>query len=98
MKKRLLEYLVCPSCGGEIRLLSVARLEGDEILDGDLDCVSCSRHFPILRGVPRFAELSQIEADKAATASNFGWQWQHFTQADEQYDEQFLGWIAPVEP
>ncbi|HEX8920604.1 MAG TPA: class I SAM-dependent methyltransferase, partial [Pyrinomonadaceae bacterium] len=30
--------------------------------------------------------------------ANFGWQWQHFTQADEQYEEQFLGWIAPVEP
>ncbi len=98
MKQRLLEYLVCPSCSGEIRLLSVARGEGDEILEGDLDCASCSRHFPVVRGVPRFAELSKIEADKAATASNFGWQWQHFTQADEQYDEQFLGWIAPVEP
>ncbi|HEU4870512.1 MAG TPA: class I SAM-dependent methyltransferase, partial [Pyrinomonadaceae bacterium] len=28
----------------------------------------------------------------------FGWQWQHFTQEDERYAEQFLGWIAPVTP
>jgi len=28
----------------------------------------------------------------------FGWQWTHFTQADERYAEQFLAWIAPVRP
>ena len=39
-----------------------------------------------------------MEADKAATAENFGWQWQHFTHEDERYAEQFLGWIAPVRP
>jgi SAM-dependent methyltransferase len=98
MKQKLLQYLVCPSCGGRVRLLSVASVEEGEILEGVLDCASCAGHFPILRGVPRFAELSQVEADKAATAANFGWQWQHFTQADDQYEEQFLGWIAPVEP
>jgi SAM-dependent methyltransferase len=98
MKQRLLQFLACPSCGGEIRLLSVARDEEGEIMEGDLDCASCARHFPVVRGVPRFAELDKVEADKAATAANFGWQWQHFTQADDQYEEQFLGWIAPVEP
>lgn len=98
MKQRLLQFLVCPSCNGEIRLLSVARVEGEEILEGDLDCAACARHYPVVRGVPRFAELNKVEADKAATAANFGWQWQHFTQKDEQYEDQFLGWIAPVEP
>ncbi len=98
MKLRLLEYLSCPFCHGEIRLLSVARREEAEILEGDLDCARCARHFPVVRGIPRFAELSKLEADKAATAANFGWQWQHFTQADDRYEEQFLGWIEPVEP
>jgi SAM-dependent methyltransferase len=97
MKTRLLQYLACPSCGATIRLLSVAKSEGQEILEGDLDCAGCGRHFPVVRGVPRFADLSAIEAEKAATASNFGWQWQHFTQRDERYEEQFLGWVAPVE-
>lgn len=99
MKQRLLEYLACPSCGGEIRLLSVARSEGGgEILEGDLDCALCARHYPVVRGVPRFADLSTVEADKAATAANFGWQWQHFTQGDERYADQMLGWLAPVTP
>jgi SAM-dependent methyltransferase len=98
MKHRLLEYLACPSCGGEIGLFSVTRSEGDEIMDGELACAECARHFAIVRGVPRFADLDQLEAEKAATAANFGWQWQHFTQEDERYAEQFLGWIAPVKP
>jgi len=49
-----------------------------------------------VRGVPRFASLETVAEDKAATAANFGWQWQHFTQFDEKYEQQFLGWIAPV--
>ncbi|HVG34236.1 MAG TPA: methyltransferase domain-containing protein, partial [Pyrinomonadaceae bacterium] len=99
MKQKLLPYLACPACGGEIRLLSVARREDDgEILEGDLDCALCDRHFPVVRGVPRFAALDEVEQEKAQTAANFGWQWQHFTQEDERYTEQFLGWIAPVRP
>jgi SAM-dependent methyltransferase len=99
MKQKLLPYLACPACGGEIRLLTVSRREDDgEILEGDLDCASCARHFAIVRGVPRFAALDEVETEKAQTAANFGWQWQHFTQQDERYTEQFLGWIAPVRP
>ena len=98
MKQRLLQYLGCPSCGGEIRLLSVAQVEGAEVLEGDLDCAACGKHFPVVRGVPRFASLDEVEKDKAATASSFGWEWQHFTHEDERYGDQFLGWIAPVKP
>jgi SAM-dependent methyltransferase/uncharacterized protein YbaR (Trm112 family) len=98
MKQKLLEYLACPACGGEIRLLSIAKRDGAEIIEGELDCAACAAHFPIVRGVARFSALSEVEQEKAATATNFGWQWQHFTQQDEKYEEQFLGWIAPVEP
>ena len=96
MRQRLLQYLACPSCGGEIRLLSVAAGAGDEVLEGDLDCAGCPRRFPVVRGVPRFVKHSELGADKTATAANFGWQWRHFTEEDERYAEQFLGWIAPV--
>jgi SAM-dependent methyltransferase len=96
MKKRLLQYLACPECNGEIRLLSVVKEEAGEILEGNLECGVCARRFPIVRGVPRFADLEKIEEDKAATASSFGWEWQHFTQEDERYGEQMLGWIDPV--
>lgn len=76
--------------------MEVAKREGPEILEGELKCAGCGRCFPIVRGVPRFADLTQIEADKADTASSFGWEWQHFTQEDHRYREQMLGWLDPV--
>ena len=67
-------------------------------MEGQLACDSCAQSFPIVRGVPRFAATEDLAPDKAATAENFGWQWQHFTHGDDLYAEQFLGWIAPVRP
>ena len=98
MKERLLQYLSCPSCAGAIALTSADGREGSEIIEGELSCATCARTWPVLRGVPRFAEIEAVADDKAATAERFGWQWQHFTQADDKYDQQFLGWIAPVTP
>ena len=95
LKKSLLAYLICPSCEGALDL-SVDTTEAEEIMEGELRCLACSSAFPIRSGIPRFANLEQVESDKLATATNFGWQWQHFTQEDERYAEQFLGWIAPV--
>ena len=93
-----MEYLACPSCAGEIRLRSVAEKDGIEIISGELECAECQRHFEILRGIPRFADLDNIDAEKQATADKFGWSWQEFSHEDEKYDEEFLGWIAPVQP
>ncbi len=98
MKQKLLEYLRCPACATAMDLASVARTEGNEIIEGQLGCLSCGRKFPIRRGIPRFAIPKELEKDKAATAENFGWQWQHFTQTEIFYSNQFLGWIAPVRP
>lgn len=98
MKQKLLDYLRCPSCAGKILLASISRSEDAEIMEGQLACESCANSFPIVRGVPRFAMPDKVDADKAATAENFGWQWQHFVQSDELYADQFLGWIAPVTP
>ncbi len=97
MKKSLLAYLICPSCAGALDL-STGKTEAEEIIEGELRCLSCSSSFPITSGIPRFANLDHVESDKRETASNFGWQWQHFTQEDARYAEQFLGWITPVTP
>lgn len=88
---------MCPACDGSLTL-SVSRTEDAEIIEGELRCGACASSFPITCGIPRFAELAAVEQDKQATAENFGWQWQHFTETDERYAEQFLGWIAPVMP
>jgi SAM-dependent methyltransferase len=97
LKEKLLSYLACPSCNGLFEL-SVKSREDAEIMEGALRCNSCAASFPITSGIPRFADVEQVESDKQATAANFGWQWQHFTQEDARYADQFLGWIAPVTP
>jgi SAM-dependent methyltransferase len=98
MKEKLLDFLACPACASDVFLSPGAKLEGTEIMEGSLGCRLCRIEYKIVRGVPRFAELDKIEQDKADTAENFGWQWTHFTQEDEKYNEQFLGWIKPVRP
>jgi SAM-dependent methyltransferase len=97
LKEKLLSYLVCPACDGPLDL-TVSRVEDSEIIEGQLRCSSCAASFPITGGIPRFADLAEVESDKHATAENFGWQWKHFTHHDERYAEQLLGWIAPVTP
>ncbi|MFZ0061560.1 MAG: methyltransferase domain-containing protein [Pyrinomonadaceae bacterium] len=98
MKKSLLQYLACPACWGEFRLGLVTRTEAEEVLEGNIDCSRCTQSFRIVGGVPRFADLGKLDEEKAATAASFGWQWQHFTQEDERYAEQMLGWLQPVKP
>ena len=96
MKDKLLDMLACPTCGGDIFLAGASEYDGREVIEGLLGCRKCSREYQIVRGVPRFVQLDKIEADKAATAANFGWQWTNFTQEDPKYGDQFLGWIKPV--
>jgi SAM-dependent methyltransferase len=98
LKERLPQYLSCPACGGGVEIASIAERDGEEIMEAQLSCVLCHQTWPVQRGVPRFAQLESVSAEKAATAANFGWQWQHFTQADSGYEQQFLGWIGPVKP
>lgn len=98
MKEKLLNLLACPSCGGDILLAYASRYEEKEIIEAILSCRKCSREYKVTRGIPRFADLDKIEQDKAETAENFGWQWTRFTQEDEKYADQFLGWLQPVKP
>lgn len=98
MKQRLLRYLACPACQGAIVLSEAFAKDAEEVIEGLLQCSNCKREFPVVRGVPRFADLGDIEEEKAATASSFGWEWKHFTQQDERYAEQLLGWLNPVTP
>jgi SAM-dependent methyltransferase len=96
MRQSLLQYLACPACDGSLELAAITASDGSHVLEGRLDCASCKAEFPITRGIPRFAVAEKLDVDKAATAASFGWQWQHFTQEDQKYNDQFLAWIAPV--
>jgi SAM-dependent methyltransferase len=98
MKERLLNYLACPACLGAVVLSGDLERDDQEIMAGQLSCKRCQKNYPIVRGVPHFADLDEVGEEKAATAAGFGWEWKQFTQHDEKYGEQLLGWLNPVQP
>lgn len=74
MRRPTLDILVCPHCRSDTPLeLSVEELsDGDDILRGQLHCVSCNADYAITNGIPRF-----VAADEDY-CGNFGFQWQHW--------------------
>jgi SAM-dependent methyltransferase len=97
VKRRLVGMLACPICGGDLSLVATKEdpsREG-EVITGELICGSCSRSFPIRRGVPRLLPPT-LSAVEEKTAAAFGWQWQEFVEMHDQYEAQFLDWIHPI--
>lgn len=95
MRERLLDYLACPACAGDLSLEAGAR-EGDHVIDGALHCAACAARYPIRRGVPRFA--AGVDEVEARTAQAFGYEWTRYAELAERYRQQFLDWIRPVTP
>jgi 2-polyprenyl-3-methyl-5-hydroxy-6-metoxy-1,4-benzoquinol methylase len=78
MRRRVLEFLVCPKCQGDLDL-NVSIESSSEIEEGLLDCVTCMKRYPIVRGTPRFVSGEQY-------ATSFGHQWNKYArlQLDSQ--------------
>jgi len=55
-----MQWLVCPSCGGELNL-KVFVSHAEEIMEGELDC-RCGEWYPLIHGVPRML-LADMRAD-----------------------------------
>jgi SAM-dependent methyltransferase/uncharacterized protein YbaR (Trm112 family) len=67
MHQRLIELLICPTCGGALKLASVEAGERrpmsrtmsslvEEVLEGVLECERCGVRYPVIGGVPRFVD------------------------------------------
>ena len=95
MRERLLDLLACSQCESELVLAKAETVASEHIIEGKLACSSCQEITLITKGVPRFVKGLDSEGEK--TAENFGWQWNEFTQEDEKYKDQLLGWLQPVE-
>lgn len=95
MKRTALEFLACPDCGGGLSL-DAKDAHGGEVMTGALTCGGCAAQYPIIAGVPRFANLtSSVEA---RTAAAFGYEWTQYSDLADRYRQQFLDWIHPVTP
>lgn len=93
MKERLLAYLACPSCHGDLTLDATSR-SGHEIMEGSLACTGCQKVFAIRRGIPRLAVA--VPAVEQRTAEAFGYEWTRYAELAERYRNQFLDWLRPV--
>jgi 2-polyprenyl-3-methyl-5-hydroxy-6-metoxy-1,4-benzoquinol methylase/uncharacterized protein YbaR (Trm112 family) len=70
MNRRLLDLLVEPATHHRLRL-EVVKADGDRIEEGMLVCDTSRKSYPIVRGIPRFAQTSNY-------TESFGWQWNQF--------------------
>jgi len=95
MKRRLLSYLACPTCGSPFYAQSEIE-DAEEIIDGSLQCRGCQASFAIIRGIPRFLP-AELSAAKRATAAAFGYEWTHYSQLTDADREEFLDWIKPLD-
>lgn len=83
MKRKLLDYLVCPNCKGKLKIDNVQTTEGAEIIDGQLKC-DCGCVFPIKSGVPRMFYKTSEGVKKTAVV--FSKEWNLFDYEDPQDD------------
>ncbi|WP_181043595.1 methyltransferase domain-containing protein [Actinokineospora auranticolor] len=84
MRTCLIEMLVCPSCGGKLRLT-----RDDvpaEVTSGALLCVDCALEYPIADGVPQLLSARERESHVAAS---FGFEWQTFHDGGFESDTVF---------
>ncbi len=95
MRREAIEFLACPQCGGSFDV-HAERSEGKHIMEGSLICLQDGCSFPIVRGVPRFAD--QVDEVEQRTADAFGYEWTRYRELAARYRQQFLDWIRPVEP
>lgn len=95
MKRRLLSYLACSTCGSPFEVQS-QKEESGEIIEAALQCRGCQACFAIIRGIPRFLP-EELSAAKKATAAAFGYEWTHYSQLTEADREEFLDWIKPLD-
>ncbi|MDA0770730.1 MAG: hypothetical protein BZY79_04640 [SAR202 cluster bacterium Casp-Chloro-G4] len=51
MKRDLMDILACPVCKGDLTL-TVTKEDGDEIVEGSLNCQACNENYPIQDAIP----------------------------------------------
>ena len=81
MNLRLLGFLSCPSCSGDLNLeagYKTKSADAQNIFSGKLGCTKCCESYPIVQGIPRFVPAKNF-------ANSFGFQWNRFAQV--QLDE-----------
>ena len=74
MKKSLMQYMACPSCGAGLQLSEPHQEDGLEVISGLLLCPE-GHAFPVTEGVPRMVVSDTLETTKVDTQRSFSEKW-----------------------
>src|SRR5438105_839622 len=101
------DVLRCPGCGGELH-------PGDESpmtnREGSLRCNRCDETFPVIDGIPRMlltplrravmesGPCGGADPRQVATARSFGFEWSRFPEMRDEWERNFLEYMAPHGP
>lgn len=91
MKTKLLEFLVCPYCSSDLKVINSKSVKGD-IISGSLICVKCNDKFSIIDGIPRFLNKSK----NYKTKESFSYEWDFYKYSDSQkkyYENQIIDFL-----
>jgi ubiquinone/menaquinone biosynthesis C-methylase UbiE/uncharacterized protein YbaR (Trm112 family) len=97
MKPCLVEKLACPECRGDVEIAEVIEKNAIRILRGTLRCTSCSKRYPIEKGVPRLVKVAEDQAEVCRRFS-FQWlsRWHGKFEGERCYgfnDDIYIGWV-----
>ena len=91
MKKRFLDFLVCPDCRTDGFELTVTQQNGAEILEGTLRCPGCQTEYPIIRGIPRLIKGIRTDDDlRKVYADSFGHEWTAYNWLRDEDEHEFF--------
>lgn len=95
MRREALPFLACPVTSEPLELARVDLEDPDgHVMEGELSARGGAR-YPIREGVPRLLP-PDVEAIKVETAERFAEEWHRWAELRDYYEQQFLGWVAPV--
>ena len=90
MKAKLLDYIVCPHCKGQLQCDIQAQandLPWVEIMEGSLTCQDCGQTYLISNGIPRLVISANLTDEVAKNVDGFGYEWLTF---DEKIQDSFM--------
>lgn len=96
MKERLLKYLACPECRGDLTLQN-ERVQNGEIWEGELTCVNAEHRYQIIEAIPRFVP-AHLDEVVQRNVQNFGAQWHLLDERSEINRREFLSYLDKVGP
>ncbi|MDE2511871.1 MAG: methyltransferase domain-containing protein [Elusimicrobia bacterium] len=92
MRLNLLQWLACPTCGGDLKFAALDKYPhpGADIRTATLACAACNVQFPVRDGIPRLRPPAAVPADAAKTRESFGWEWLRYPGSRPGDEEIFL--------